>query len=190
MPRYTAAALLFLTLNLARAGEPPKAPLRLPGAQLDRSVRLPNSWTIRPAGVQVELGDFPVNLALHPDRRWLAALHAGYGTHEIQIVELGSKPRVRSRVTLPQTFQGLVFAPDGKTLYASGGEFESVHAFDFADGFLTRPREIKLSDTKFLTAGLASQDWGHPGFSATTLRGARHVGHLTCSWSLSLRADR
>ena len=52
------------------------------------------------------------------------------------IVDLGKSRRSVSRVTSPQTFYGLCFAPDGKTLYASGGEYEVVHAFDFADGFL------------------------------------------------------
>lgn len=159
MPRPAALALLLLSATLARADEPPapaKKPPVLPGAQTDGSIRLPSTWSIRPAGAQVQLGDFPVNLALHPNRKWLAVLHAGYGTHEIHIVDLRMpKTQVRSRVILPQAFQGLAFAPDGKTLYASGGEFDVAHAFDFEDGYLTHPRQLKLSDTKFIAAGLA-----------------------------------
>src|SRR5438477_196541 len=83
----------------------------------------PNRWSIKPAGTQVELGDFPVNMALHPDGKWLAVLHAGYGTHEIMMIELqAKKPRVSSRVILDQAFYGLAFSADGKTLVASGGE--------------------------------------------------------------------
>ncbi len=29
-------------------------------------VLLPNQWSLRPAGRQVPLGDFPVNIAMHP----------------------------------------------------------------------------------------------------------------------------
>jgi YVTN family beta-propeller protein len=174
MPRFACLITLLFAASAMRAGEPAGNLLQLPGAQADGSVRLPSSWSIRPAGVQVELGDFPVNLALHPDRKWLAVLHAGYGAHEIQMIELTAKPRVRSRVTLPQAFIGLAFAPDGKTLYASGGEFDVVHAFDCDDGFLTRPRQYKLADAKFVTGGLAVDPSGR------TLYAAGVWGHAVC----------
>ena len=114
----------------------------LPGIRSDGVVQLPNQWSLRPAGVQLALGDFPVNIALHPDGKWAAVLHAGYGEHEIVVVELRKgHPRIVSRVSLDQTFYGLCFAPDGKTLYASGGEFEVVHAFAFDKGYLSDHRE-------------------------------------------------
>ena len=54
------------------------------------------------------ISSFPVNLALHPSGKWLAALHAGYGPHEIVVIELGAKKEVvRSRVVLEQAFYGL-----------------------------------------------------------------------------------
>jgi DNA-binding beta-propeller fold protein YncE len=127
-------------------------------------VRLHNQWSIRPAGGQLELGDFPVNTALHPSGKWLAVLHAGYGKHEVIIVEPDAKKaQVVCRVTLPQTFNGLCFAPDGKTLYTSGGEFEVVHAFDFGDGYLSRPRQLKVheGEGKFIVSGLAVDPTGN-----------------------------
>jgi len=33
---------------------------------MDGSVLLPNQWSLHPTGRQIELADFPVNLALHP----------------------------------------------------------------------------------------------------------------------------
>jgi DNA-binding beta-propeller fold protein YncE len=180
-----ASALLLVSGLIGVAGEParPKEVV-LPGAQSDGSIRLPSTWSIRPAGLQVELGDFPVNLALHPQRKWLAVLHAGYGAHEIQMVELGVKPSVRSRVTLPQTFYGLAFSPDGKTLFASGGEFEVVHAFDFDEGFLARPRQLKVADEKFVPAGLAVDP------SGKTLYAAGVFGHAVSILPLDRPNDR
>jgi DNA-binding beta-propeller fold protein YncE len=167
MPRSLAVALLLLSCASAGAGEPAKPRPSWPGVQPDGSVRLPSTWSIRPVGTQVQVGDFPVNLALHPSRKWLAVLHAGHGTHEIHMVDLQEKKvQVRSRVTLPQTFQGLAFSPDGKTLYASGGEFDLAHAFDVEDGFLTHPRQLKLSDTKFIAAGLAVDPNGKTLYAA------------------------
>ena len=47
---------------------------------------------------------------------------------------------------LEQTFYGLCFAPDGKTLFASGGEFEVVHAWDFdEDCLLSRHRVLPVA---------------------------------------------
>src|SRR5437879_5810108 len=91
---HTLIATVLLTLgsSLASGAEPaakrPGPPRVLPGVEKDGAIRLPNQWAIRPAGKQVELGDFPVNTAVHPGGRWLAVLHAGYGPHEILIVDL------------------------------------------------------------------------------------------------------
>src|SRR5262245_21814161 len=85
----------------------PAAPARvLPGVQPDGNVLLPNQWSLRPAGRQIVLGDFPVNLALHPGGQWLAALHSGYGDHEIITVDL-KRQKIVNRVVLEQTFYGL-----------------------------------------------------------------------------------
>ena len=43
-------------------------------------------WSLRPVGKQVMLGDFPVNIAVHPSSRFAAVLHSGYSEHEIIVV--------------------------------------------------------------------------------------------------------
>jgi sugar lactone lactonase YvrE len=172
-------AVVLLVMPFARAQEAPRKDsslkqLRLPGAQQEGTILLHNQWSLKPAGKQLELGDFPVNSAPHPSGKWLAVLHAGYGEHEIVIVDLnGSRQKIRSRVTVDQTFYGLCFAPDGKHLYASGGEFEVVHAFDFSEGLLSAHRRIAVADPSqtFIPAGLAVDGdsktlfaagaWGH-----------------------------
>src|SRR5437588_4540458 len=149
-----------------------KARRSLPGIEPGGLVRLHNQWAIRPAGKQLTLGDFPVNTVLHPSGKWLAALHAGYGDHEIIIVDLDAKKqRIVSRVLVEQTFNGLAFSGDGKSLFAGGGEFDLVHVFDFADGYLSRPRQLPVADKKFIPSGIAHDArreylyvtgaWGH-----------------------------
>ncbi len=141
----------------------------LPGVEASGMVRLPNQWALRPAGRQVPLGDFPVNLALHPTGRWLAALHAGYGTHEVILVSTrGNPPKIVCRVPIDQAFYGLCFAPDGKTLFASGGELEVIHAWTFEDGLLARHRTLRTAErTKtFVPSGLATDADGRTLFAA------------------------
>jgi YVTN family beta-propeller protein len=162
MRRRLVCLALTLALGSAvlRADTPTKeapAPRTLPGVQAGGTTLLPNGWSLKPAGKQVPLGSFPVNLALHPEGRWLAALDGGAGDHEIVIVDL-KKQKVVSRVVIDQAFYGLCFSADGKQLYASGGDYEVVHAYDFGDGLLSVHREIKVAgpNEKFIPAGFAS----------------------------------
>jgi sugar lactone lactonase YvrE len=170
-----------LALGLTRRQEPKRPaaeaapPRQLPGIErASGMVRLPNQWALHPTGRHVPLGDFPVNMAIHPQGRWLAVLHAGFGDHEIITFDIRNNPRRPiSRVLLDQTFAGLCFSPDGKTLFASGGEYSVVHAFAFDQGLLSDHRVIRLAPlrSKFITAGLATDadgrtlyvagSWGH-----------------------------
>src|SRR5579883_1436674 len=72
---------------LAQSNSVPGA-MDLPGERIDGSILLPNQWSLRPVGKQVPLGDFPVNIAVHPDGHYAAVLHSGYGPHEIVVVDL------------------------------------------------------------------------------------------------------
>src|SRR5277367_972581 len=73
--------LLALAVTTGRAVD-------LPGQRPDGSVLLPNQWVLRPVGTQIPLGDFPVNLALHPGGKYGAVLHCGHSAHEVVIVDL------------------------------------------------------------------------------------------------------
>ena len=146
----------------------PSAARKLPGVQADGHVLLPTQWSLRPAGEQVRLGDFPVNIALHPTESWAAILHSGYAEHEVVVVRLDTKV-VISRVVLPQTFYGLCFNTAGKQLFVSGAEHSLVHRFDFAAGYLTNRREIAIGDPnekRFVPTGLSCSPDGKNLFVA------------------------
>ena len=148
-------------------------PRRLPGMGDQGMILLPNQWSLKPAGKQIKLGDFPVQIALHPKQPWAAVLHAGYGGHEIVIVDL-KHASVLSRVTIAQAFYGLCFDSHGEQLFASGGEHEIVHRYVFANGYLSDHREIRVAEAgeTFVSAGLATSADGQ------TLYVAGAWGHL------------
>ena len=77
---------------------------RTPGPQADGSVVLPNQWSLRPTGKQVEVGDFPVNIAIHPDGRHAVILHCGFGPHELAVIDLETR-KVLSRTRIDEAFQ-------------------------------------------------------------------------------------
>lgn len=148
-----------------------KAKRVLPGIQQDGSVQLPNQWRLRPVGRQLEVGDFPVNLATHPSGQFMAVLHAGMREHEIVIVDLNrTRQKIVNRVSVDQTFYGLCFSPDGKKLYASGAEFEVVHEFDFERGLLGNTKTINLNGTveKLIVGGLSTDAKGRDLFVCAT----------------------
>src|SRR5271157_12409 len=83
-----------------------------PGLTPAGTVLLPSGWSLRPAGRQSRLGDFPVQIAVHPSAPILAIQHAGYGEHEVVTVSAESG-KVIGRVALPETFAGLTWSRDG-----------------------------------------------------------------------------
>ena len=122
-------------------------PRILPGTQLQGGTLLPNQWSLRPTGKQVEVGNFPVNVALHPQGEWAVVLHSGYGPHVIIVVEVKSS-LVVSSVVAPKTFYGLCFSPSGKRLFVSGGEDDVVHEYQFANGYLHGHKVLELPKDK------------------------------------------
>jgi DNA-binding beta-propeller fold protein YncE len=129
---------------------------------------MPSQWRLDPAGKQMDVGSFPVNLAFHTSGKWLAVLHAGYGEHEIMIIDSASHARV-SRVSLDCAFYGMTFTPDGTRLIASGGDRNQIHLFDFENGYLSHHQTINglASGQDFvLPAGMACDPAGQTLFVA------------------------
>jgi DNA-binding beta-propeller fold protein YncE len=142
--------------NPAAAQSPNRLNPALPGKQADGSVLLPNQWSLRPTGRQVELGDFPINVAVHPNGRFAAVLHSGYSAHQLMIVDI-STGVVTARTNVHETFYGLEFSADGKMIFCSGASDESVRCFDFRDGLLSNARQIQIRDSRLraIPAGIA-----------------------------------
>lgn len=133
---------------------------------------LPNQWSLRPVGRQVDLADFPINIAVHPHGRFAAVLHTGYSGHQILIVDIQGG-EVVSHTSIHEAFYGIEFSSDGKRLFCSGAGDEVVHAFDFRDGTLQGHQKLKLREAKErgVPSGLAvdragarlyvANVWGH-----------------------------
>ena len=121
--------------------------IQVPGVQPDGGVLLPTQWFLRPVGRQFVVGDFPVNIALHPGGKFAAVLHSGNGQHEVIVIEIPSGRQV-SRAGLEESFYGITFTKDGTKLFCSGAGRELVHAFAFKDGYLFDHEEIRLRDVK------------------------------------------
>ncbi len=131
-------------------------PKSLPGMLPSGQLLLPTQWSLKPAGKQLAVGDFPVTITMHPTAPFAALLHAGYGEHEVVIVDL-KEFKIVSRASMPETFVGLCFNSNGSQLFASGAEKEVVHQFRFQDGYLSEHRELRVAHVKerHVPAGLS-----------------------------------
>ncbi len=175
------ASVFFLAAFpvVSPAEEPARKLPVLPGIQPGGQVLLPNQWSIKPAGKQVVLGDFPVNIALHPQEDTAAILHAGYGEHEVVIVDLKTA-KVKSRATVPQAYYGLHFSTDGSTLWAGGGEDRLVHQFTYNKGYLLDYKKIPVGKPKekIVVCGVATSADDKTLYAALTWGDAVAVADL------------
>jgi DNA-binding beta-propeller fold protein YncE len=130
-----------ISLFVALAEEP-RDEITWPGMTKAGSVLLPNGWSLKPAGRQASLGDFPVLIAENPKAPILAILHAGYGEHEVITLSAATGKTV-GRVAVKETFSGLAWSPDGRRLYVGGAFDEVIYAFDNSDGLLANKQILK-----------------------------------------------
>src|SRR5258708_37601368 len=156
MRRLKLALFVFLASSACTFGDDGRPQVQLPGQRADGSVLLPNQWSLRPVGRQIELGDFPVNIAVHPQGRFAAILYSGYSHHGIMVVDLVSE-KVVTNAPLEEAFYGITFSPDGARLFCSGASEEVIHSFHFKNGLLSDQHDIRLRDIKDvgIPAGLA-----------------------------------
>ena len=155
-----AATIAFGALALLlvpRSHAEDKAVRVLPGLQKDGFMQLPNQWKLNPAGSHVEVGDLPTNIQLHPTGQFAGVLHCGFKEHEVHILDLNAKKRkIVCRVTVDQAFYGLTWSADGKQIYASGGEFDVVHIWDFDKGLLHNHRTLDVGGVPNLKRAVPS----------------------------------
>ncbi len=76
---------------------------------------VPTNQILSPAGRQVIVGGRPTDIALSPDGRWIAVLNL----KEVQLMDVESRTIASHASIKGASFKGIVFAPDGKRLYAS-----------------------------------------------------------------------
>ncbi|HEY6328074.1 MAG TPA: alkaline phosphatase family protein, partial [Blastocatellia bacterium] len=100
-----------------------------------------------PAGDFIDLGSMPLSMAVAPGGDKVVAVLSGWREQGIQVIDLKSN-RVTQTLTQTAAFFGLAFSADGRELYVSGGNDDSVYCYSWKDGAATFQRKIVLGTPK------------------------------------------
>jgi DNA-binding beta-propeller fold protein YncE len=114
------------------------------GATIGRS---PTGVHLDPAAPQHPVESFPLGMAVAPDSAHIAMSMDGWSRQGIQIVDRATGA-VTQTLEQPAAFIGIAFAPDGRTLYASGGNEDLIYVYDWAGGRAALRDSIVLAERR------------------------------------------
>ena len=141
----------------AASGNPPSS--GRPGVP-EGQTTLPTGVQLDPAAPSVELGSMPLTMQLSPEGDRMVVLLNGMRAQGFQVVDRRSG-KVTQTVVQPSAFIGAAFAPDGHTLYVSGGNQDVVYRYAWRDGMASltdslvlAPKNPKRVGTRY-AAGIA-----------------------------------
>lgn len=103
---------------------------------------MPNGWSVTPIGNSLRLGDLPLNIAVSPNKKWMAVTNNGQSTQSLQLIDV-QKETIADTVIIPKSWYGLCFSSNNEELYASGGNDNIIlkyslagHHFSLVDSFV------------------------------------------------------
>ncbi len=100
-----------------------------------------------PIGDYIDLGSMPLGMVLAPERDKVLVVLSGWREQGIQVIDLES---MQVTQTLPQeaAFFGIAFSLDGRTVYTSGGNDDSIYCYSWDGTAATFERKIVLGRQK------------------------------------------
>lgn len=150
-----ASACAALLLAGCRAPRPQSAPVeRIQAATIAEptgATRLPTGARLDPVGRTVDVMPLPLALVPSPEGDALVLLASGWREQGIQVLDRATG-EVRQSLPQRSAFVGLAFAPDGRTLYASGGNEDVVYRYRWEQGKATLADSLRLLDAARDTA--------------------------------------
>jgi YVTN family beta-propeller protein len=129
--------------------------------------RLPNGLRLDPVGRSTDAGSLPLAMLPTPDGRHFVLLLNGYRDQGIQIIDRATGA-ITQTLRQRAAFIGLAFSPDGKRLYASGGNEDVVFVYDWMNGAATLATTLHLSPARKGSSG-----WRYPAGIALSPDGTK-----------------
>ena len=134
------------------------------------------NWTLTPAGKLLSVGEMPMGAALSPDGSRLVVTNNGTSEHSLTVIDTESWQTLR-HIVVPKPYAlylGVVFSPDGHTLFASGGGRHNIRIYDTRRDAWKLQGDIKLGkpSERFFPGSLAITPDGKTLLSANLANGS------------------
>lgn len=118
---------------------------------------LPGNRLMTPAGEQVVLGGFPVDVRAHPTLPVAYVTNTGYRLRAVQVIDVEAATVIQE-IPRSEAFYGMALTPDASHLYLAGGASGRVDRYDIgADGRLTEAGRVVVGG---FPAGVAVSEDG------------------------------
>jgi YVTN family beta-propeller protein len=140
--KYLFCLFFFLSLTGMAFGQIKNA--ELPGKYQNYTL-LPNGWKLSPQGIQVPVGELPLNMVVTKDGNYAITSNSGMGENSLSVVDLKTMKEVQ-RMVIDNTWVGLAFGKNDKTLYVSGGNDNKIFVYRFETGRLSQESSIKIGE--------------------------------------------
>ena len=143
LSRLLAVVTLLAALAPGAGARPAARVPEHPGPLTAGRTRLPNGWTLAPAGRLVTVSDLPQALAVSPDGRWAASTSGSWEGGSLDLVEIASGRRVQT-LRSKQAWLGVTFFANGSRLAVTAGLDNRVDLYDLSGGRAVRTDSIVL----------------------------------------------
>jgi YVTN family beta-propeller protein len=110
---------------------------------VNQTIMLPTGWQLSPAGRSLPLGDFPMNVAVSKSGNLMAVINNGQGFQSLQLVDT-KKGKILHNLEVSCVWLGIDFSADEKSLYVSGGNYNSVFKYSIEN------QKLILKDTLYV----------------------------------------
>jgi len=118
--------------------------IELPG-KYKNYILLPNGWRLTPQGKQIPIGELPLNMVVTKNQHYVITSNSGMGINSLSVVNLNTGKEIQ-RLKIDNTWVGLAFGEDDRTLFVSGGNDNSIFVYHFNKGKLLLADSIKIGE--------------------------------------------
>jgi DNA-binding beta-propeller fold protein YncE len=108
---------------------------------------LPTGVRLDPVGDPIELDSMPLNVVIAPTGDKAVVVLSGWREQGIQIVDLKAQ-RLMQSLAQDGAFYGAAFSPDGRLLYVSGGNTDTLFTYAWTDGAAKLMNRVELAKPK------------------------------------------
>jgi DNA-binding beta-propeller fold protein YncE len=115
-----------------------------PSSDDDSRRRLPTGARLDPAGRLVEVMPLPLTMLPSPEGDAVVLLASGWRAQGVQVLDRATG-RIRQSLPQPAAFVGAAFSPDGRTLWASGGNEDLVYRYQWERGQARLVDSVRLA---------------------------------------------